>query len=62
MRREYGIRSISKKWVKRKYAFGAEGVPEGESDFLKVIYDFDGKSARASASLVTMFLTESNTF
>lgn len=43
MRREYGIRSISKKWVKRKYAFGVEGVPEGESDFLKVIYDFDGK-------------------
>lgn len=42
MRREFKIRSVSTKWVQRKYAFGAEGVPEGESDYLKVIYDFDG--------------------
>jgi hypothetical protein len=42
MRREFGIKSISTKWVKRKYAFGADGVPEGESDYLKVVYDFHG--------------------
>lgn len=44
MRREFGIKSISTKWVKRKYAFGADGVPEGESDYLKVVYDFHGVS------------------
>jgi DNA polymerase alpha subunit A len=43
MRREMKIRSVSSKWVKRKYAFGAEGVPEGESDWLKVVYGFDGE-------------------
>ena len=42
MRREFGIKSISTKWVKRKYAFGADDVPEGESDYLKVVYDFHG--------------------
>lgn len=42
MRREFGIKSISTKWVKRKYAFGADSVPEGESDYLKVVYEFHG--------------------
>jgi hypothetical protein len=42
MRREFGIKSVSTKWVKRKYAFGAKGVPEGEADYLKVVYDFHG--------------------
>lgn len=44
MRREVKIQSVSHKWVKRKYAFGMEGVPEGESDFMKVVYEFDGVS------------------
>lgn len=41
-RRERGISSFMAKWVKRNYSFGVEGVPFGESDWLKVIYGFDG--------------------
>jgi hypothetical protein len=33
------------KWVKRNYAFGVEGIPNGESDYLKVIYGFDRASS-----------------
>ncbi|KAF8316797.1 DNA polymerase alpha catalytic subunit [Clavulina sp. PMI_390] len=41
MRRDLKIQSMSWNWVRRKYAFGEKEVPEGESDYLKVIYGFD---------------------
>ena len=50
MRRDMKISSASTKWVQRKYAFGAEGVPEGESEWLKVIYGFDGRHMTQSPS------------
>lgn len=43
MRRSAGIKSFGSKWVKRKYAFGEEGVSTGESDWMKVVYSFEGK-------------------
>lgn len=44
------------KWVKRNYAFGVEGIPTGESDWLKVIYGFSGQS-RPSLFYAMSFLT-----
>ncbi|KZS94508.1 DNA polymerase alpha catalytic subunit [Sistotremastrum niveocremeum HHB9708] len=41
IRRQFDVRSCASKWVKRKYAFGEEGVPIGESEWLKVVYGFD---------------------
>lgn len=42
LRRTRKIRSWGAKWVKRKYAFGMEGVPEGEAEWMKVVYPFTG--------------------
>ena len=42
MRKQAKIRSFGSKWVKRSYAFGTEGIADGESDWLKVVYDFTG--------------------
>ena len=41
VRREHGVPSFMSKWVKRNYVFGLEGIPAGESDYLKVIYGYD---------------------
>ncbi|KIJ54743.1 hypothetical protein M422DRAFT_24648 [Sphaerobolus stellatus SS14] len=41
VRRKFGIKSCAHKWVKRKYAFGEENVPAGESEWLKVVYGFN---------------------
>lgn len=38
MRHEFSIKSISTKWV----SFGTDGVPKGEPDYLKAVYDFHG--------------------
>ncbi|GJJ15609.1 hypothetical protein Clacol_009887 [Clathrus columnatus] len=50
MRRTVGIKSFGSKWVKRKYAFGEEGVPIGESDWMKVVYSFDEPELRGNLS------------
>lgn len=42
IRRKVGVKSWAAKWVKRKYAFGEEGVPTGEADWMKVVYGFNG--------------------
>lgn len=42
IRKEIGVKSWRGKFVKRKYAFGEE-IPRGESQWLKVVYRFDGK-------------------
>ncbi|KAF8507515.1 hypothetical protein BU17DRAFT_78091 [Hysterangium stoloniferum] len=41
LRRKVGVKSWAAKWVKRKYAFGEEGVPTGEADWMKVVYGFN---------------------
>lgn len=46
-RRQEGVSKLMSKWVKRNYVFGAEGIPNGESEYLKVIYGFDGESQSA---------------
>jgi DNA polymerase alpha subunit A len=42
VRRQAGVKAWRAKFVKRKYAFGQEGVREGESEWLKVVYGFNG--------------------
>ncbi|QRV74151.1 DNA polymerase family B [Ceratobasidium sp. AG-Ba] len=41
IRQKHGIKTWAAKAVKRKYAFGEAGIPEGESTWVKVIYGFD---------------------
>lgn len=42
IRKQLKIKSWRAKFVKRKYAFGEEDVPTGESNWLKVVYGFNG--------------------
>jgi len=42
MRQQIGVKSWKGKFVKRNYAFGEENVPRGESQWLKVVYGFNG--------------------
>jgi DNA polymerase alpha subunit A len=44
VRRKVGIKKWKAKFVKRKYAFGEKEVPMGESEWLKVVYGFDGNN------------------
>ena len=43
VRKKAGIKSWRAKYVKRRYAFGERDVPRDETDWLKVVYGFDGK-------------------
>ena len=45
IRKKFNIKSWKSKFVKRSYAFGEKGVPTGESQWLKVVYGFNGNSA-----------------
>jgi DNA polymerase alpha subunit A len=42
IRKQIGVKSWKGKFVKRKYAFGETDVPRGESQWLKVVYGFNG--------------------
>ena len=42
IRKEIGVKSWKGKFVKRKYAFSETDVPRGESQWLKVVYGFNG--------------------
>jgi DNA polymerase alpha subunit A len=42
IRKKVGIKSWKGKFVKRKYAFGESDVPREESQWLKVVYGFNG--------------------
>jgi DNA polymerase alpha subunit A len=44
IRRKVGVKAWKAKSVKRKYAFGEVDVPREETQWLKVVYNFDGKS------------------
>lgn len=43
VRKRVGIKSWKAKPVKRKYAFGEKDVPKDETQWLKVVYGFDGR-------------------
>lgn len=45
VRRRAGVKTWKAKFVKRKYAFGDKDVPRGESQWMKVVYGFDGMYA-----------------
>lgn len=42
IRKELGVKSWRAKFVKRKYAFGEKDVPRDQTQWLKVVYGFDG--------------------
>jgi DNA polymerase alpha subunit A len=42
VRKKMGIEAWKGKFVKRMYAFGEPNVPREESEWLKVVYGFDG--------------------
>jgi DNA polymerase alpha subunit A len=42
IRKQLGIKSWRAKFVKRKYAFGEKDVPRNETQWLKVVYGFNG--------------------
>jgi len=54
VRKKAGIKGWKAKFVKRKYAFGELGVPREETQWLKVVYGFDGKEV--SSFLLLAFL------
>ncbi|CAE6337459.1 unnamed protein product [Rhizoctonia solani] len=41
VRQKHGIKKWAAKFVPRKYAFGEPGIPEGESQWMKVVYGYD---------------------
>jgi DNA polymerase alpha subunit A len=41
-RKRAGVKTCKAKFVKRKYAFGERNVPREETQWLKVVYGFDG--------------------
>ena len=45
IRRQMGIKSWRGKFVKRNYVFGEEDIPRGETQWMKVVYSFNGQSA-----------------
>ncbi|KAG8710371.1 DNA-directed DNA polymerase alpha catalytic subunit pol1 [Ceratobasidium sp. 423] len=41
LRQKHGIKRWAAKFAPRKYAFGEPGIPEGESQWMKVVYGYD---------------------
>ena len=64
VRKRVGIKTFKGKFVKRKYAFGESDVPTKETQWLKVVYPFTGKSVttlnRAFAKLYLNIFRASN--
>lgn len=50
IRKEIGVKSWRGKFVKRNYVFGDE-IPRGESEWLKVVYRFDGKQCLSNETI-----------
>lgn len=48
IRKKAGIKSWKAKFVKRQYAFGLPDVPRRETQWLKVVYGFDGELQQQS--------------
>ena len=46
VRKQWNIKKWKAKWVKRSYAFGEPGIPTEETEWLKVVYGFDGRHLR----------------
>jgi DNA polymerase alpha subunit A len=43
VRKQWDIKKWKAKWVRRSYAFGESDVPTEETEWLKVVYGFDGR-------------------
>jgi DNA polymerase alpha subunit A len=43
VRQKSGVEEWAGKFVQRKYAFEEKDVEKGESEWLKVVYGFDGE-------------------
>ena len=61
VRKKAGIKGWKAKFVKRKYAFGEPGVPREETQWLKVVYGFDGKEGHQLFSTGIFVLRECST-
>ena len=46
VRKQWNIKKWKAKWVRRSYAFGEPDVPTEETEWLKVVYGFDGRYLR----------------
>lgn len=46
VRKQWNIKKWKAKWVRRSYAFGEPDVPTEETEWLKVVYGFDGRHLR----------------
>jgi hypothetical protein len=53
-----GIKAGKGKFVKRMYAFGEPNVPREESQWLKIVYGFDGNSVILVCKLITQTRTQ----
>ncbi|KAF5385769.1 hypothetical protein D9615_002206 [Tricholomella constricta] len=65
IRKQVGVKSWKGKFVKRKYAFGEKDVPRGESQWLKVVYDFSGPQIPMNAcspNIAQIFGTSTSAF
>jgi DNA polymerase alpha subunit A len=63
IRKQIGVKSWKGKFVKRKYAFGEVDVPRGESQWLKVVYGFNGmfNFFRSNSVVICIFRRASDT-
>lgn len=62
VRRKAGINRFKAKFVKRRYAFGERDVPRGETQWLKVVYGFDGMGRIALFALLTNSINRAANF
>ena len=53
IRKRFGVKSWKAKFVKRNYAFGEKNVPTGESQWMKVVYGFNGMAKFRAMSMTT---------
>lgn len=53
LRQKAGIEEWAAKFVQRKYAFEDKTVEKGESEWMKVVYGFDGMLSTAGCLLMT---------
>lgn len=58
IRKQIGVKSWKGRFVKRNYAFGESDVPRGESQWLKVVYGFNGAFFILHKPFLSHFFTD----
>jgi DNA polymerase alpha subunit A len=61
VRKKAGIKGWKAKFVKRKYAFGEPDVPREETQWLKIVYGFEGELPTLSGSYIERIISISRT-